>query len=223
MVVWHVRRTTRNLIGKDIFDTSGGTKTNRHKLRNLYLKIDDQLIKKMPRIQRSTPRKVAMKRIRDTLEHELGYDFYEIDTKRPWGGYFRITDSQINKFLADFFPGLTQQEARLGNGDMELSPKIMVVLPSKRLSWQYHDRRAERWHFITEGMYYRSSKDVLPKPVAAKPGTIVQFAQGERHRGAATLDKYALIAEIWQHTDPNNPSNEADITRLEDDFSRPKH
>jgi hypothetical protein len=29
-----------------------------------------------------------------------------------------------------------------------------------------------------------------------------------------------LVAEIWQHTDPGNPSNEDDIVRLADDYSR---
>jgi hypothetical protein len=34
------------------------------------------------------------------------------------------------------------------------------------------------------------------------------------------LDQQALVAEIWQHTDPKNPSNEEDIVRLQDDFGR---
>jgi mannose-6-phosphate isomerase len=29
-----------------------------------------------------------------------------------------------------------------------------------------------------------------------------------------------MIAEIWQHTDPENPSDENDIVRLQDDFGR---
>jgi len=34
------------------------------------------------------------------------------------------------------------------------------------------------------------------------------------------LDADAIIAEIWQHTDAANPSNEDDIVRVQDDFGR---
>ena len=43
--------------------------------------------------------------------------------------------------------------------------------------------------------------------------------QGERHR-LVGLSDYAVIAEIWQHTDATNPSDEDDIVRLQDDFGR---
>lgn len=221
--VWRVRRFLRNVLHVDLFDTNGKAMPGRQKLRSWYLKIDDALLKHLPKIARDTPRDVAMKRIRDTLELELGYEFGEIDVKRPWGGFFRIVDSQTDKFLKDFFPGLTQTEARLGKKDIELSPKIMVWLPGQRISWQYHDRRAERWHFLTAGSYYRSNKDELPEPIQAKPGDIVQFDRWERHRGAASQDSYTLVAEIWQHTDGSWPSDESDITRLADDYQRPKH
>jgi hypothetical protein len=29
-----------------------------------------------------------------------------------------------------------------------------------------------------------------------------------------------MLAEIWQHTDDANPSNEDDIVRVQDDFGR---
>ena len=32
------------------------------------------------------------------------------------------------------------------------------------------------------------------------------------------LDNYSIVAEIWQHTDKNNPSDEEDIIRVQDDF-----
>jgi hypothetical protein len=34
------------------------------------------------------------------------------------------------------------------------------------------------------------------------------------------LDKQAIIAEIWQHTDAAQPSDEEDIVRVQDDFGR---
>ena len=47
----------------------------------------------------------------------------------------------------------------------------------------------------------------------------ITIAQGERHR-IVGLDTWALIAEIWQHEDATNPSNEEDIVRLEDKYGR---
>ena len=54
---------------------------------------------------------------------------------------------------------------------------------------------------------------------AVKDGTEIKLKQGERHR-LIGLDQYCLVAEIWQHTDKNNPSNEEDIVRVQDDFGR---
>lgn len=31
---------------------------------------------------------------------------------------------------------------------------------------------------------------------------------------------WGVVAEIWQHTDKDNPSNEDDIVRVQDDFGR---
>jgi hypothetical protein len=47
-------------------------------------------------------------------------------------------------------------------------------------------------------------------------GATVLIPQGTRHRGVGRED-WALIAEIWQHT---NPSNENDIVRMQDDLGR---
>jgi hypothetical protein len=50
-------------------------------------------------------------------------------------------------------------------------------------------------------------------------GDAITLQQGERHR-LIGLDDYAVIAEIWQHTDANHPSDEDDIVRVQDDFGR---
>ena len=34
------------------------------------------------------------------------------------------------------------------------------------------------------------------------------------------LSNWGIIAEIWQHTDPEKPSDEEDIVRVQDDFGR---
>ena len=52
-----------------------------------------------------------------------------------------------------------------------------------------------------------------------KTGDIIQLEQGERHR-LIGLENWGIIAEIWRHTDPENPSDEDDIVRLQDDFGR---
>ena len=52
-----------------------------------------------------------------------------------------------------------------------------------------------------------------------KEGDIITFQIEERHR-LVGLSNFGVVAEIWIHTDLKNPSNETDIVRLEDDYSR---
>ena len=47
----------------------------------------------------------------------------------------------------------------------------------------------------------------LEREVAALRDRIETLEKGERHR-LVGLSDWGKIAEIWQHTDPNNPSNE---------------
>lgn len=47
----------------------------------------------------------------------------------------------------------------------------------------------------------------------------VQTQQRQRHR-LVGLETWGVIAEIWMHSDPDAPSDENDIVRLEDDFGR---
>ena len=47
----------------------------------------------------------------------------------------------------------------------------------------------------------------------------IKLKQGERHR-LIGLDGFGIFSEIWQHTDPDNPSDENDIVRLSDDYGR---
>lgn len=156
--------------------------------------------------------------IKISLE-QAGYELVETNGSKPWGAYFRTIGNQADKFIQEFFPGLTLKEAQLGVEGAELSPKILLVEPNQRLSWQYHDRRAERWTFLTEGAYEKSETDQEPSPISASPGEVVQFQKGERHRliGAAA---YTVVAEIWQHSDPEYLSDENDIVRLADDYQR---
>lgn len=95
----------------------------------------------------------------------------------------------------------------------------MIVNPNARLSWQYHNRRAEIWQVWKGEVGVRRS--FTDKQVATRfysAGDQIKLIQGERHRLIGT-DKYAVVAEIWQHTDAI-PSDEDYITRVQDDYSR---
>lgn len=155
------------------------------------------------------------------LSQAAGYTVADIDLAKPWGGFVRFEYADGDRFVSEFFPGIDPIDARLGNPDAQLSPKFLIVAPGARLSWQVHKRRAERWAFLTDGAYHRSlAPDEMGEPHQAKAGEVVQFAAGECHRLVGGRDGYTIVAEIWQHTDPEHLSDEADITRLQDDYQR---
>ena len=139
------------------------------------------------------------------------------DDSRPWGGFFVIDETESEKFIALYFPHLTKQELTITG---KLSPKILVVGPQKRLSWQFHHRRAEIWKLIGgTAAVITSETDVEKQTTHLKIGDIIQLKQGERHR-LIGLNGWGIVAEIWRHTDAENPSDEEDIVRVQDDFGR---
>ena len=135
---------------------------------------------------------------------------------RPWGGFFVIDEGQAPQFIELLFKGDAPAQAD-GN---KLSPKILIVQANKRLSWQYHKRRSEIWKVIggAPGII-TSLTDEQESLHTLSPQEIIALRQGERHR-LVGLSDWGIIAEIWQHTDKENPSNEEDIIRLQDDFGR---
>lgn len=156
----------------------------------------------------------------EELVMSSGYEIVEKNTDKPWGAYLRINSAQADDFVREFFPGLSPEEARLGIENAELSPKFLIVKSGERLSWQYHDRRAERWRFLTAGGYRKSMTDGEGERIEAATDEVVQFQKGERHRLEGAEDHIVLVAEIWQHVDAENPSDEDDIVRLADDYQR---
>ena len=147
----------------------------------------------------------------------IGYRIVDFDFNRPWGGFLVIDEKQANKFADQFFEGITVDSIKIGG---KLSPKLLIVNSNARLSWQYHLRRAEIWRVYKGTVGIIRSNDDDQKPLLTlNEGDQVKLKQGERHR-LIGLKQQALVAEIWQHTDPNNPSNEEDIVRLQDDFGR---
>jgi mannose-6-phosphate isomerase len=169
-------------------------------------------------INTATEKSEIFKQIRNELL-KLGFLISSQDQSRPWGGFFVIEEHQATNFATYFFPHLTMKDILIGN---KLSPKILVVAPQKRLSWQYHFHRAEIWKVIagTKVGVKISDNDVEPQEVKIlESDSFIQMDKGERHR-LIGLDNWGIVAEIWQHTDPKNPSDEDDIIRLQDDFGR---
>ncbi len=153
----------------------------------------------------------------ETLLHIEGFSIVNKDMERPWGGFFVIDEGQAEKFSSFYFPGLKKSELRITE---KLSPKILVVAPHHRLSWQYHKRRAEIWKCIGQQVkVITSDTDEEDVSTLLQNGDIIKLRQGKRHR-LIGLDNWGLVAEIWQHTDISNPSDEDDIVRLQDDFNR---
>lgn len=149
-----------------------------------------------------------------------GYTLAEVNSNKPWGAYLRIEDGEADRFTPEMFEGMSSEEARRGVADAPLSPKILLVSPGQRLSEQRHNRRAERWHFLTPGFYVKS-KEVGDQTVyEAKPGDIVQYDQAEVHRLIGSPSAYTIVAEVWQHSDATHPSDEDDIERFADDYVR---
>ena len=142
---------------------------------------------------------------------------FDKDKKRPWGGFFVISEDNAQDFSNIYFNGLNTEELKISG---KLSPKVLIIAPNKRLSWQYHHRRSEIWKVVSgEIKVITSHDDVERNEKTLKMGDEIRLYKGERHR-IIGLDDYAVVAEIWIHTDKDNPSDENDIVRIKDDFDR---
>ena len=149
------------------------------------------------------------------LKNNLSY--ISKDLNRPWGGFY-----VINEILSEEFFNLFFKSSYLKKIDFKykLSPKILIIKPNKRLSWQYHNRRSEIWSVIKGNIMVSKSKNNSESDlINLKENNQIEIGNKIRHRIIGT-DDYALVAEIWIHIDENNPSDENDIIRLQDDFNR---
>lgn len=144
----------------------------------------------------------------EALLSKNNFNISQKDTTKPWGAYWHISPESTNDFLRLYFPDFQT------NG-LSISPKILLVEPQKRLSLQLHHRRSEEWH-VVQGPVKVVTGD---QELILDTNQSVTLKVGETHR-LCGLDQAGIVAEIWIHTDPNNPSDEADIVRLEDDFAR---
>lgn len=168
------------------------------------------------KLSKELEKDAVFKQIASFLKEE-NFSVVKQDQTRPWGGFFVIDEKQAQAFAAKFFPNFEMSEIQITN---KLSPKILVVAPNKRLSWQYHFRRAEIWTILSGSVGVKTSAtDEEGELQQLSQGTFIQMDKGERHR-LIGLKSWGVVAEIWQHTDPENPSDEEDIVRLQDDFGR---
>ena len=147
----------------------------------------------------------------------LGFNIISKDFQRPWGGFLVIDEDQAQDFSNQFFKGINIEDLKISG---KLSPKILIVNPESRLSWQYHNRRAEIWRVYKGKVGIITSEDDSQNEMKIyNEGDQIILKQGERHR-LIGLDDYGVVAEIWQHTEKNHPSDEEDIVRVQDDFGR---
>ena len=147
-----------------------------------------------------------------------GFSIQTRDKNRPWGGFFVLEERDIRKFKDFFFKEAPLTEAQL---EQKMSPKFLIVAPKARLSWQYHFRRSELWTLIAgESALSRSLTDEQQPHKSMQIGDLVSLEKGERHRLIGGEGSWGIVAEIWVHSDPDHPSDESDIVRLQDDYSR---
>ncbi len=164
----------------------------------------------------SESKESVFKRVQNYL-NQLQLTVVAKDMERPWGGFFVIDENQAGKFAQHFFPEVELNSLNMGG---KLSPKILMVQPRQRLSWQYHHRRAEIWKLVAgEAGVHTSETDVQGPPQTLQQNEIIRLRQGQRHR-LIGLNNWGMVSEIWQHTDASQPSDESDIVRLQDDFGR---
>ena len=155
-------------------------------------------------------------RVQEILE-DFKLPIVDVDLKRPWGGFFRIDREHAPQFAELFFRG-TDFEIP---DKLDVSPKILLVAPQMRLSWQVHERRSEYWRAVGGAVGYKVSEtDQEPAEVTIlHKDEAITVPQGTRHR-LIGLRSWGIIAEAWIHTELTNPSTEEDNRRIQDDFKR---
>lgn len=151
--------------------------------------------------------------------NSLALEIAEIDNQRPWGGFFLLSNESTDLFIRAFFSEVNT--ADLYKYGTELSPKILLVEPAQRLSWQYHNRRAELWKAVRGPVGVMTSNDDTPPEVheILESNEMIEHGNQVRHR-LIGLDNWGVVAEIWQHTVNGQPSDEEDIIRVEDSYGR---
>ena len=148
------------------------------------------------------------------IEEEIksyGLSVASFDFERPWGSFFVIDEDKAQEFANVYFKGFDVDKLRVAG---KLSPKVLLVKPGAGLSWQYHNRRAETWKVIDGPVgVVKSFDNNKGETINYQQGEVIILKKEERHR-LIGLDNWGVVAEFWQHTDINYPSDEEDIVRI---------
>ena len=108
--------------------------------------------------------------------------------KRPWGAFFVLSDEKDFKI------------------------KKIEVNPSKRLSYQFHNKRSELW-YILNGVGIVTIND---KKTEVKKGSVIKIKKLEKHRIENNGSKILTFIEVQT----GSYFGEDDIVRIQDDFDR---
>jgi mannose-6-phosphate isomerase len=107
---------------------------------------------------------------------------------RPWGEYFVLEDAPTHKV------------------------KRIIVKPGGRLSYQYHQHRAEVWTIVQgEAIITLDGVDEV-----YKKGQVAQIPLGSKHRIQNQTNEDVVFIEVQLGT----YFGEDDIVRIEDDYNR---
>ena len=90
--------------------------------------------------------------------------------------------------------------------------KKIEVNPSKRLSYQFHNKRSELW-YILKGV---GIVTINNKKTEVKKGSIVKIKKLEKHRIENNGSKILTFIEVQT----GSYFGEDDIVRIQDDFDR---
>lgn len=136
---------------------------------------------------------------------------------KPWGAYLRIAEESLPAFYEAYWSDIVVPQPQPGQ---KLDPKVLLVAPGARLSLQYHFRRGEHWRCLDGPVKVVLGEDENSlREIILQPGEVVRIPQGQWHR-LVGLETWGRVAEIWEHTDPAQPSSEDDIVRVQDDYGR---
>lgn len=141
----------------------------------------------------------------------------EVNALKPWGGYLRFSQDSLVPFLAAYWLDVNFDPPLSENN---VDPKILLVGPEQMLSLQWHERRGEIWRVIDGPVEVTTGDDwdSLSHNVY-ESGSVVEIPPGKWHR-LIGLEGWGRVAEIWDHTKANNPSDETDIIREHDIYGR---
>jgi len=153
----------------------------------------------------------------------FGLELAEVNGAKPWGGYLRFTQDSLASFLSAYWRDV---EVKLPDDQTSVDPKVLLVAPNEILSLQWHRRRAELWRVIDGPVrivmgdgWDGLAEGLKDRDPVFQTGEVVHVAGRQWHR-LIGLEGWGRVAEIWQHTDPDRPSDEEDIVREHDLYDR---